>query len=168
MTSVLHTMRSRLAGWLALRTLLVLLSVLTLLSLFAVITDAALNLPEPCRLAAPWLLLVTALAVLGVGIWEWRRFTDPFLARRLEHIDPFLGNRLTNAVDLAHKTGESAVQEYLRCEAVELGRRSAAGIPAGPMVGRGIRRAGLLLACGTLAWVALCLAANDLIPPMPL
>jgi hypothetical protein len=156
-------MRSRLAGWLAVRTLLVLLAALALLSLGAVLTDAALALPEPFRVAAPWLLLAIAAALLGVGLWDWRRFSDPWLARRLEQIDPSLGNRLTNAVDLAPKTGQSAVQEYLRGEAVELGRRSAVPLSAGPLVGRGVRRAGLLLAGGLLAWAALFLAENDLL-----
>ncbi|MGA2173579.1 MAG: hypothetical protein ABSH38_01215 [Verrucomicrobiota bacterium] len=163
MTSVLGHIRSRLARWLALRTGLVLLAALALLSLGAVITDAALDLPAPCRVAAPWLLLVTALAVLGAVIFFWRRFSDPFLAWLLECTDPSLGNRLTNAVDLAHKTGASAVQEFLRREAVELGRQSAAKVSVGSMEGGGVRRAGLLLACVALAWAALFLAENDLL-----
>jgi hypothetical protein len=163
MTGVLQPIRSRLAAWLAMRTLLVLLAALALLSLLAVLTDAALALPEPLRVAAPWFLLAIAAALLVAGVWQWRRFSDQWLARRFEQIDPALGNRLTNAVDLAPKTGQSAVQEYLRGEAVELGRRSAGQLSAGPLVGRGVRRAGLLLAGGLLAWAVLFLAENDLL-----
>jgi hypothetical protein len=162
-TSVLHTIRSRLAGWLALRTLLVLLTALVLLSLGAVITDAALDLPESCRLAVSWVLYGTSAVVIGFGVRKWRRFTDPYLARRFESADPSLGNRLTNAVDLANKPGESAVQEYLRCEAVDLGRQSAMKLSAAAMMGRGVRRAGWLLAGGALAWAALCLTEKDLL-----
>jgi hypothetical protein len=163
MTGVLHAARSHLAGWLALRALLVLLAALALLSLGAVITDAALDWPESFRVAAPWLLIPFLAGVPGFAIWQWRRLTEKLLARRFEQFDPSLGNRLTNAVDLAQKTGGSAVQEYLRGQAVELGRQSAAKLSAGPLVARAVRRAGLLLAGGLLAWAALFLAENDLI-----
>jgi len=163
MTGVLHEMRSRLAGWLALRTALVLLASLALLALGAVLVDAALDLPESFRVAAPWLVIPFSLVVLGGAIWQWRQLTEKHLARRFEQFAPSLGNRLTNAVDLAQQTGHSAVQEFLRCQAVELGRQSAAKLSAGPLVRRGVRLAALALAGGLLAWAALFLAENDLI-----
>ena len=123
MKSVLHNLRSRLAGWLALRSTLAALALLATLTLALALADAAVDLPEGIRVAAPLILGAAVVGALLAGWLFWRRLTEMRLARALERKDASLGNRLTNAVDLARKTGDSPAQEFLRREAVELGRQ---------------------------------------------
>lgn len=161
--SVLHDLRSQVAGWLALRMMLAALGTVGALALAAVLSDAALDLPETLRAAVSWLLGATVVAVLGSGFWEWRRLTESRVARQLEQADASLGNRLINAVQLAQKTGASAAEEFLRREAVELGRQSALRLNAWPVVRRGVRFAGVFLAGVLLAWAALLAVENNLV-----
>ena len=84
--------------------------------LAAVLADAAMDLPETVRVATPMMLPVAVFAVLLTGWVSWRRHSEKFLARVLERRDPSLGNRLSNAVDLEQKIGDSPVQELLRPE----------------------------------------------------
>ena len=161
MKGVLHHLRSRLAGWMALRSALAALAVLGALALAAVLADAAMDLPETVRVATPMMLPVAVFAVLLTGWVSWRRLSEMFLARVLERRDPSLGNRLSNAVDLEQKTGDSPVQEFLRREAVALGGQSAAKLSARQFMGRSVPRALLTLLCCLLAWAALVWAAPD-------
>src|ERR1039458_7475630 len=163
MRSVLHSLRSRLAGWMALRSGLASLALLGTLTLAAVLADAAVDLPEGVRVAAPFLLAAVVFGGLVAGWVLWRRLTEMVLARALERTDASLGNRLTNAVDLARKTGNSPVQEFLRREAVELGRRAAAALPARQFLGRSLPRMFLILFGSLLAWGILLLTAPDLV-----
>ena len=121
---VLHHVCARFAGWLALRILLAALA-LPGHGVVAVLSDAALDLPEAMRAAVPWLLGMAMAVALGAGFLEWRRLTESRLARRFEQSDAALGNRLINAVQLAQRTSASAAEEFFRREAVDLGRQSA-------------------------------------------
>ena len=160
---VLHRLRSRVGGWLALRVALSALAMLSLVALTAVSCDAAFDLPEEMRAIAPWILCGAVVAVLGGGFWEWRRLTEERLARMFERTDLTLGNRLINAVQLAQRPGKSATEECLRREAVESGGKAAAKLNAWPVSRRGIRRVSTLVACVFLVWVALFLAGNEMI-----
>jgi hypothetical protein len=160
---VLHDLRSRVAGWLVLRVLLAALGASGALVLAAVLSDAALDLPETLRVSVSWLLGVAVVAVLGAGFWEWRQLTESRVARQFEQADASLGNRLINAVQLAQKTSASAPEEFLRREAVELGRQSALKLNAWPVMRCGVRRAGVFLAGVLLAWAALLVVENDLV-----
>jgi hypothetical protein len=163
MNSVLQSLRSRLGAWMALRAALAALAALGALTLAAVLADAAVNLPEDLRAAAPALLAAVVGGVLLTGWFVWRRLTEMILARALERKDAALGNRLTNAVDLAQKTGISPVQEFFRREAVELGRRAAAGVPARQFLGSSVSRVFLILVCGLAAWGGLLLTSPALV-----
>ena len=160
---VLHDVRLCLARWLVLRILLAVLAVAGALALAAVLSDAALDLSEETRVAAPWLLGVAIAIALGAGFLEWRRLTESRLARLFEESDAALGNRLINAVQLAQKTGASGAEEFFRREAVELGRRSAANLDVWPVVCGGLKRAGAFLGCVLLAWMILLVVENDLV-----
>jgi hypothetical protein len=160
---VLHHVRTRMMGWLALRTLIAVLAAAGGLALAAVLSDAALDLPEETRAAAPWLLGLATAAALGAGFLKWRRLTEARLARWFEQSDAALGNRLINAVQLAPKTGAGGAEEFFRRAAVELGRRSAAKLEVWPVVRGGLKRAGVLLGCVLLAWVILLAAGGDLL-----
>jgi hypothetical protein len=163
MNRVLDKLRSRLAGWMALRSVLASAAMMGALTLAAVLADAAVDLPEAVRVAAPIALGAAVFGVLLAGIVSWRRLTEMVLARALERKDPALGNRLSNAVDLSYRTGDSPVQEFLRREAVEQGRRSAAEVPARQFMGRSVPRVLLALVCSLLGWGTLFLAAPDLV-----
>src|SRR5262245_54284143 len=119
---VLNPVRMRLAGWLALRILLALFGMLGLAALALILCDAALDLPEAVRVAAPWMLAIGIVAVTVAGIWRWLRLNEQRVAQLFEGTEPALGNRLTNAVQLASRSGTTSVEEFFRREAVELGR----------------------------------------------
>jgi hypothetical protein len=163
MRSMLNPLRARIAGWLALRIALTALAVFGSLILAAVFCDAALDLPETWRAIAPWALGIAVALILGAGIWEWRRLTEARLARLFERANVSLGNRLINAVQLAQKPGGSAAEEYLRLEAVRLGRETANNLRVWPVMRRNIRRAGLFFCGALLAWAVLLLAENELV-----
>ena len=102
--------------------------------MFSWIPNAYVNypcLPEGLRAATPFFLTAAVLGVLLAGWVFWRRLTEMRLARALERKDASLGSRLTNAVDLERKTGDSPAQEFLRRQAVELGSAAAAALRRG-------------------------------------
>ena len=148
-------LRQRLAGWLVLCGLLWLIASLTAAMLGLVVLDAAVDLPETVRVAVP---VGLGLLVAGGALWilaSWRRITDGHVARRFEQAEPALGTRLTNAVQLGGTENPNAIGEYLRREAVELGRRTAGQLAAGTVVGRGVMRAAGVAMLVALVWVAL-------------
>src|SRR6516225_8551880 len=124
-TGILQSLRARLGVWLVLRVGLLMAGVLGGALLAAVLLDAALDLPEEGRRLTPWLLGMGGLCVLGLGIAQWRRFEEQRLARLFERAQPSLGNQLINAVQLANHTSSTRVEEFLRLEAVERGRKAA-------------------------------------------
>ena len=160
---VLHHLRARLAGWLALRTGVLLAGVVGLTALLAVILDAALDLPEAARAAAPWVLALCGCFVLGWGVWLWRRFEEQRVARLFERAQPALGSRLINAVQLAQRTGAAPVEEVLRREAVELGRKAAASALVWPAVRAGVKTSAAVAGLALAAWLGLLLAGGDIL-----
>src|SRR5205809_6645908 len=98
--SFLKPLRARLAVWLILRGLLALAAVVAVAALAFLLGDAALDLSEATRVAAPWVLGgLTALLVV-LALVPLRTLRDDPLARVLERHEPALGDRLTNAVQL--------------------------------------------------------------------
>src|ERR1041384_5213969 len=158
---VLNPLRMRLAGWLALRLLLILLGALGSAALASILCDVALDLPEEVRVAAPWILAASAVALICVGIWQWRGLDERRVARLFERTEPALGNRLTNAVLLAAKTGASSVEEFLRREAIDLGHRTASGLKAWPVVQRPLKFAVVAAVAALLAWAGFLGLAGD-------
>ena len=159
---VLHLVRLRFAGWLALRVWLTALGLVVALALAAVLADAALDLPETLRAAALWLLGAALMAALGAGWLEWRRLTEARLARLFEQTDSTLGNRLINAVQLAQKPPADGTEEFFQREAVALGRQTSKNLDPWPVVRSGLKRAGALLGGALLAWAVLLVADFDL------
>jgi len=160
---VLHQIRARISGWLAVRTVLLAVAVACALTLLLVLADAALDLPETLRAAAPWLLAAVLLIIFGIGIREWLQLREPHLARQFEQTDPALGNRLINAVQLADKASTNPAEEMFRQQAMELGRQAAANVDVWQMVRNSLKRVALVLGCALLAWVGLVVAENDLV-----
>lgn len=161
--SILHSLRTRIGAWLALKAGLLLVGVVGGMALAAALLDAAVDLPEAWRIATPWLIGMGALAVMIFGIWHWSRFEEQRLARLFERIQPTLGNQLINAVQLARHTASSHIEGFLRLEAVELGRRAAARVGVWPAVRHGVRSAATLAVVALSAWLVLVVAANDLL-----
>ena len=162
-TPVLHPLRTRLAYWLALRFLLLTLGALGGMTGGMVLADAALDLPETLRAAVPLLLVGSGLALLAAAIGAWRQLTPTRLARRFEQTDLSLGNRLTNAVQLAQKTSASSAEELFRRQAVELGRQAAVTLATWPVIRSSFRRTCLLLGLVLLSWLVLLVAGQDLV-----
>ncbi len=135
--SILQSVRTRLGAWIALRVGLLLVGIVSGTALAAALLDAAVDLPEQWRVATSWLLALGGLAVLTFGIWHRRQFEEQRLARLLERVQPSLGNQLINAVQLAKHTTSDRIEEFLRLEAVELGRRAAAGVAVWPAYAHG-------------------------------
>jgi len=153
--SVLNSPRTRLAGWLALRGVLALLAILGTAAMALILLDAALDLPESLRAAASWILGLCGVTVLAVALWQWRKLNERRVARLFERTEPWLGDRLTNAVQLALQSSASGVEEFLRREAVELGRKAAAGLKTWPVVRRKMGFAGAAAGAAILAWCCL-------------
>jgi len=63
-TGVLNHLRARLVGWLAFRTLLLMVTAFAGVALALVLADAALDLDEAWRVAAPWFFAAGVLMVL--------------------------------------------------------------------------------------------------------
>lgn len=160
---VLHHLRARLAGWLALRAVALLLGVVGIAAFLAVLVDAALDLPEPARVTAPWVLAGCGALVVGWAIWHWQRFEEQRVARLFERVQPGLGNRLINAVQLSQHTSAEAVEEFLRREAVELGRKAAAGAAVWPAVRAGVKSAAGAAGLAMAAWLCLVLLGGDIL-----
>ena len=164
MTSgVLYHLRSRLAGWLGLRAALLLLGILGAATFLAVLLDAALDLPETARATAPWVLAGVGALVVAWAIWRWRRFHEQRVARLFERTQPALGNRLINAVQLSQHTSAEAVEEFLRREAVKLGRQTAAGVAVWPAVRAGVKWAAGVAGLAVAAWLCLILMGGDIL-----
>src|SRR5262245_17094906 len=102
--------------------MLTVLAVVGLAVLAAFVCAAVLYLPDSTRVALPWIFGVVGIVLLGVAVWQWQKLGEASVAKWYERVQPALGDRLTNAVQLAEKTGTSSVEEFLRQEAVELGR----------------------------------------------
>lgn len=161
--SVLHDLRARLGGWLALRVTLMVLAGVAAIALVMVISDAAFDLPEGLRSAAPWLFVLAVVGVLGTGLLEKRRLSEARVARLFETSDASLGNRLINAIQLSEQTSPSATGEFLRREAVRLGIEAAVKQKSWPVMRRGVQRAAASLASALALWLLLALFGNDLI-----
>src|ERR1041384_7593673 len=127
-TGVLHRLRARLAGWYIARFGLWMLAAVCAMILGAILLDAALDLPDALRAASPWLLAFGLLASTGLAIIRWRAWNEFQVARLFERCNTTLGNRISNAVQLSSQTTSTAMQEYLRQEAVQLGQHAAANL----------------------------------------
>jgi hypothetical protein len=160
---ILQSPRRRLSGWLALRVALLLLGVIGGVALAAGLFDALTDLPEESRILVPWLLGACVLCVMGFGIWHWRRFEEQRLARLFERVQPTLGNQLINAVQLSKHTSTTNVEEFLRLEAVELGRKAAQGVAVWPAVQRGVKLASGIAGLAVAGWICLLLLGSDLL-----
>jgi hypothetical protein len=158
----LTQLRARFMGWLALRVALTVCGILGALALAAMLFDAAVDLPEPARVAVPWVLGVCMATLIGVGLGQGWRLDAQRVAGLLERVQPALGNRLSNAVQLATSPSENPVEEFLRREAVELGQRTAAGLQTWPVARRGVKLAALGLGAIGLAWIAFALLGGEI------
>ncbi len=158
---VLNVLRTRLGAWLGLRLGLQLAGAFGGLALAVLLVDAAIDLPERARATAPWLLALGAVLFVAAGFWQWRRLNERRVARFFERSDPSLGNRLVNAVDLAGHKSTSTVQEFLRLESLELGRRIAAELSVWPAVHLRIKLAASVAGLVLLAWFAFVLTSSD-------
>lgn len=158
---ILQSLRRRLGVWLVLQFGLLLLGVVGGVALAAGLLDAAINLPERGRVVAPWLLAVCGLYVLGLGTWQWRRFEDQRLARLFERVQPSLGSQLINGVQLSQHTSATHVEEFLRLEAVELGRKAAARVTVWPAVRSGVELATGVAGLSLVAWLCFLVAGGD-------
>jgi hypothetical protein len=161
--TVLSRLRLRVAAWLTLRGLLVALAVVAATALAFLLGDAAMDFSDATRQAAPWILAGVTLLLLVLAVIPLRRLGDGRMARGFERHDPSLGDRLTNAVQLAGREGGDPVEEFLRREAVELGQRAAAGVRVWPAVRRGIGLASGGAAIIALAWVASVILGGDVL-----
>jgi hypothetical protein len=161
--SVLKDLCSRVRRWLALSAIFNLLAASAALALGAVLLDATLDLSENVRAVAPLGLAVIAGSYFGFSLWRMRTVTERRVAWQFEQANPAIGTRLTNAVELAHKSGASAVEEFLRREAVQLGRVCAAALRAWSVVRRRVRvsLAAGFMAC--LAWMLLASVSMELL-----
>jgi hypothetical protein len=151
--TVLSHLRLRVAAWLTLRGILILLAVVAAAALAFLIGDAALDLSDATRAAAPWVLGGMAMALLILAGIPLRRLHDDRMARLFERHEPALGDRLTNAVQLGQQSKDEAVGEFLRRAAVELGRRAASGVKVWPVVRRGVALAAGGVVVATVGWV---------------
>ncbi len=158
---VLNSLRTRLGAWLALRAGVALLGTVAAVALALALGDAAFDLPEPTRALAPWILGICAVAVAAAAAWHWRRLDALRLARLFERAERTLGDRLTNAVQLGSQPGASGVDEFLRRETVELGRRAARGVKTWPVVRRGMELAATLAAAALLGWFSFAWLGAD-------
>ena len=149
----LSFLRRRLTGWLVFRTGLVVAGIAGGAMLLALFLDAALDLPEVIRAAVPWLIVLCMLAIIAAGLLGWRQLSDFRAARMFEKSGRGLGNRLTNAVQLSTQAGATPAAEYLRREAVELGRRSAENLQAWPAMRPAVKQAAKLAGVVALVWI---------------
>ncbi|HEU0009326.1 MAG TPA: hypothetical protein VFT34_05890 [Verrucomicrobiae bacterium] len=161
--TVLSRLRLRVTAWLTLRGLLVVLAVVAAAALAFLLGDAAMDFSDSTRLAAPWILAGGTLLLLVLAVVPLRRLGDGRIARSFERHDPSLGDRLTNAVQLARKQGGEPVEEFLRREAVELGQRAAAGVRVWPVVRRSIGLASVGAVVIAMGWGAFLILGGDVL-----
>lgn len=161
--SILQPLRRRLNLGILLQTWLFMIGVPGGVALIVAFLDAAVDLPEAWRLIAWWVLGIAALAVAGFGLWHWWQLEDQRLARLFERAEPSLGNQLINAVQLSRYASSSSIEEFLRLEAIELGRKASARVAVWPAVRRGLRPAAALASLVLAAWCLLLLAGGDLL-----
>ncbi len=147
----------------ALRTAMVLAGLLGVAAALAVLLDAAIELPEPARVWAPWVLGGCGLVLAVLALVNWLDLAEQRVARLVERAEPSLGNRLINAVQLSAQPAGGAVEECLRREAVELGRRAAEGAGVWPVVRRGVNRALGLMAVAGVLWLGLGVGGGDIL-----
>lgn len=157
---ILSRVRGRLAQLQAFRGALVLWTVVGIGALALVFADAALILPGRLRASAPWALVLCAAAVVATVAVQLFRRGALWTARLLERSDGSLGTTLTNAVQLSSLSAQTTVQEVLRRDAVQLGRRRAGGVRLWPVV-----RGGLALACGGALLALLAWGGSRLLVP---
>ena len=157
---VVSRVRGRLAQLQAFRGALVLWTVVGIGALALVFADAALILPAGLRASAPWVLLVCVAAVVATVAAQLLRRGELWTARLLERRDGSLGTSLTNAVQLSSLSARTTVQEVLRRDAVQLGRRRAGGVRLWPVV-----RGGLAVAGGSALLALLALGGSRLLVP---
>ena len=124
-SKVLGRLQYRLAAWLMLAAGLAWVGTLGTAALGLIVADAALDLSETVRSAAPGFLGLLAVCMVAASVIMLRRLTEVRLARRFERLNPELGNVLTNAAQLAGHESITPVAECLRREAVELGRKTS-------------------------------------------
>lgn len=161
--SILDAARRQLTGWLVARTVLRFVAGCSAVILAAFFVDAALELPDEVRtLGLPALGLLAG--VLVATSWREGRGLRPGpLARRFEARDPALGNRLTNAVQLAHAPAPPGIGEHLRAEAIALGHRTAAGLRTAPLVRRSMLRTLAAIGAAFIAWTLAAILSGDLL-----
>jgi hypothetical protein len=160
---VLDNLRARVVRWRALRVMLVALALLAGLALLALLADAAFDLPQGIRSAAPWLLALGGLAVLAIGFAKARNLSQAHVARLFETSDASLGNRLINAVQLAEQNAANPTGEFLRQEAVRLGAEAAGRQNAWRVSRRGVQRAATALLGALALWLVLIVSSGDLL-----
>lgn len=135
--SPLGKIRMRLMSGVAIRGVLVLPLACISIIVALVAADALADLSEQTRAGVPWILEACAGIVIGSVAVQLRGFVPERVARLYERLFPKLGTRLSNAVQLAGKPGETAVQEFLRLEALDLARRASDDLKAWPVLKRG-------------------------------
>jgi len=131
---VLSRLSRRLVGFLGLKVVLILWSVIGLAALTVIVVDAVVVLSTEARVHAPVALLASAAIVALIGLLELWRLSQLRVARRFERADPSLGSQLTNAVQLSSQSSETSVGELLRLQTVALGRSRARRARTWPVV----------------------------------
>lgn len=153
----------RVKGWRAAAALLALAAGVALALLIAIVGDAAFDLHENTRAAVPWALVICTAVFLVAAALLWKRLDDLSVAKLFELQNPELSSRLTNAVQLEQRAGESAVQEVFRERAIQLGREAAAPLRARSAASGWIRGAAITLAGATFGWVLMLALGGDVV-----
>jgi uncharacterized protein YjiS (DUF1127 family) len=153
LNGVLAHLRGRLAVWFVLRGVLLLVTAMAAAVLVLGAADAAFDLPEEGRAAAPWFLATCGLVILVATVAPVARWGEWRLACQFERNDPALGNALTNAVQLDSLATVSPVTEALRQAAVERGRTVAQRLPILPIVRTSLWRAVGATAITAASWL---------------
>lgn len=161
--SALRPLCRALLAWLAACGALLVLGSAGAVTLALVLGDAAFDFPEQFRVAGRWLPLAAVAAALILEVVRIRRVTEQRLAALFETNNPSLGTRLTNAVQLGAQPGATPVEDYLRGEAVELGRQTAASLRAWPVARGTVLRALAGVAGIAAAWVLLATLGGEVL-----
>jgi hypothetical protein len=154
--------QAKLRAWRVVRSLLLIVVVAAAFALAALLIDATVDLSDTTRALTPWLLAVLAIVWIAFLIVEWRRLSERRLAQLLERSNPAVGDRLTNAVELAQVRCSDPIGEFLRAEAIEQGRSAAAGLRTWPLVRRPVMLSLVTVLAAGAAWAVFILAAGDI------